>query len=47
MHRGPIRPTPFDWAEGKNNMNEEWFGITALGTPNGDGVYDGETANGL
>ncbi len=29
----------FDWAEGKNNMNEEWFGITALGTPNGDGVY--------
>ena len=21
----------FDWAEGKNNMNEEWFGITALG----------------
>ena len=29
----------FDWAEGKNNMNEEWFGITALGTKNGDGVY--------
>ncbi len=29
----------FDWAEGKNNMNEEWFGITALGTPNSDGVY--------
>jgi beta-galactosidase/beta-glucuronidase len=21
----------FDWAEGENNMNEEWFGITALG----------------
>jgi hypothetical protein len=29
----------FDWAEGKNNMNEEWFGITALGMPNTDGVY--------
>ncbi len=29
----------FDWAEGKNNMNEEWFGITALGLPNADGVY--------
>jgi hypothetical protein len=29
----------FDWAEGKNNMNEEWFGITALGMPNADGVY--------
>ena len=29
----------FDWAEGKNNMNEEWFGITALGLPNSDGVY--------
>ena len=30
----------FDWAEGKNNMNEEWFGITALGTTNSDGVYE-------
>jgi len=29
----------FDWTEGKNNMNEEWFGITALGTANSDGVY--------
>ncbi len=28
----------FDWAEGKNNMNEEWFGITALGPSNSDGV---------
>ena len=28
----------FDWAEGKNNMNEEWFGITALGPLNSDGV---------
>ncbi|MEJ2523302.1 MAG: hypothetical protein P8080_10575 [Gammaproteobacteria bacterium] len=30
----------FDWAEGRNNMNEEWFGITALGLPNSDGVYE-------
>ena len=29
----------FDWAEGQNNMNEEWFGVMALGTPNSDGVY--------
>ncbi len=29
----------FDWVDGKNNMNEEWLGITALGTPNSDGVY--------
>ncbi|MBT8135803.1 MAG: hypothetical protein KJO54_02185 [Gammaproteobacteria bacterium] len=29
----------YDWAEGQNNMNEEWWGITALGTPNADGVY--------
>ncbi len=29
----------FDWAEGQNNMNEEWFGIAALGTQNADGVY--------
>ncbi|MCH9693546.1 MAG: hypothetical protein K0U72_03475 [Gammaproteobacteria bacterium] len=28
----------FDWAEGKNNMNEEWFGVTALGPANSDGV---------
>ena len=30
----------FDWAEGKNNMNEEWFGVTALGLRNSDGVYE-------
>jgi beta-galactosidase len=30
----------FDWAQGKNNMNEEWFGIAALGLPNADGVYE-------
>ena len=29
----------FDWAEGRNNMNEEWFGIAALGPKNADGVY--------
>ena len=29
----------FDWAEGLNNMNEEWFGIAALGKQNADGVY--------
>ncbi len=28
----------FDWAEGQNNMNEEWFGITALGPMNSEGV---------
>ncbi len=29
----------FDFAEGKNNMNEEWFGICALGGPNDDKVF--------
>ena len=29
----------FDWAEGQNNMNEEWFGIAALGKQNADGVW--------
>ena len=29
----------FDWAEGQNNMNEEWFGIAALGPANSEGVY--------
>ncbi|MEL7311809.1 MAG: hypothetical protein AAFN07_09885 [Pseudomonadota bacterium] len=29
----------FDWAPGENNMNEEWFGITALGPANSEGVY--------
>lgn len=29
----------FDWAEGQNNMNEEWFGVMALGQPRSDGVY--------
>ncbi|MEL6183750.1 MAG: glycoside hydrolase family 2 TIM barrel-domain containing protein [Myxococcota bacterium] len=30
---------PFDWAEGLNNMNEEWFGIAAKGLPDPDGFY--------
>ncbi len=29
----------FDFIEGRNNMNEEWFGICALGGPNDDGVF--------
>jgi len=29
----------FDWSEDQNNMNEEWFGIAALGPPNSEGVY--------
>ena len=28
----------FDWSEDDNNMNEEWFGIMALGPLNTDGV---------
>jgi len=34
---------PFDFEEGKNNMNEEWFGITRIGNINSDGVYPTET----
>ena len=30
----------FDWTPNGNNMNEEWFGITALGLPNAEGVYE-------
>ncbi len=29
----------FDFVEGRNNMNEEWFGICRLGAPNDDKVY--------
>jgi beta-galactosidase len=29
-----------DWAPGKNNMNEEWFGICAKGPPDEAGLYD-------
>lgn len=28
----------FDWAPGENNMNEEWFGVMALGPTNAEGV---------
>lgn len=30
----------FDFIEGVNNMNEEWFGICRLGDPNDDGVFE-------
>ncbi|NBC26118.1 MAG: glycosidase [Bacteroidetes bacterium] len=30
----------FDYVEGENNMNEEWFGITAKGPTNSEGFYD-------
>ncbi len=30
----------FDYVEGENNMNEEWFGITAKGPVNSDGFYN-------
>ena len=29
----------YDYAPGENNMNEEWFGITALGNPDARGLY--------
>lgn len=29
----------FDYAQGLNNMNEEWFGICGLGEPNDDKVF--------
>jgi hypothetical protein len=32
----------FDWAEGRNNMNEEWFGIMALGPRNAEDVQTAE-----
>ena len=33
---------PSDFVEGANNMNEEWWGITRLGTVNSDGIYTAE-----
>ena len=30
----------FDFIEGVNNMNEEWFGICRLSGPNDDGVFE-------
>ena len=32
----------FDFVQGKNNMNEEWYGICRLAGPNEDGVYQAE-----
>ena len=32
----------FDFVEGQNNMNEEWFGITRLGDINAEGIYEAE-----
>jgi hypothetical protein len=29
----------YDYSPGENNMNEEWFGITALGMPDAKGLY--------
>ncbi len=30
----------YDFVEGENNMNEEWFGITGKGPPDARGLYD-------
>jgi len=30
----------FDFVKGKNNMNEEWFGVCAKGPANGNGLYE-------
>jgi len=30
----------FDYVEGQNNMNEEWFGIASKGRPDTRGLYD-------
>ena len=32
----------YDYVEGENNMNEEWWGIMRLGTKNGQGIYVAE-----
>jgi beta-galactosidase len=32
----------FDFVEGQNNMNEEWFGITRIGELNSQGFYESE-----
>ena len=31
---------PFDYVDGQNNMNEEWFGICAKGPPDDQNLYD-------
>ena len=30
----------YDYVEGQNNMNEEWWGINSLGPANSDGIYE-------
>ena len=37
----------FDWAPGQNNMNEEWFGITALGRQNAERCLHSPTQDGV
>ncbi len=32
----------WDYVEGQNNMNEEWFGITSLGDLDGQGIHPSE-----
>lgn len=32
----------YDYVEGQNNMNEEWWGIMRLGAKNGQGIYVAE-----
>ena len=32
----------FDFVQGRNNMNEEWFGICGLNGPNDDRVYEAQ-----
>ena len=36
----PNAAYPWDYHEGDNNMNEEWWGITAKGYPDSRGIYD-------
>ncbi|MBN1884335.1 MAG: glycosidase [Candidatus Krumholzibacteriota bacterium] len=36
----PNRAYPEDFVEGGNNMNEEWWGITAKGRPDSRGLYE-------
>jgi hypothetical protein len=36
----PNAAYPHDYVEGENNMNEEWFGISAIDPPDEDGFYE-------
>lgn len=40
MHHGANGGYVFDYVNGENNMNEEWFGICAKGTPDSRGIYE-------